>query len=151
MKRPTLTVAEVTTITTAVMLGLTDEATLSLIFDQHNRQIPGRTWRDWKVKHVQVKQAIAIGRANSEHVAAKVIWSAMSQTHDSSLAFKAAVHWERSRHGRKDVAEQRIDITSSDGSAGAVQIYLPDNGRGYSRRSNKSERPGSSSALCFKA
>jgi hypothetical protein len=150
-KRPTLSEAEVTTITTAVMLGLTDEATVALIFDQHDRQIPTRTWRDWKTGHPQVKQAIAIGRANSEHVAAKVIWSAMSQTHDSSLAFKAAVHWERSRHGRKDVAEQRIDITSSDGSAGAVQIYLPDNGRGYSRRSNKSERPGSSSALCFKA
>jgi len=130
MKRPTLTVAEVTTITTAVMLGLTDEATLSLIFDQHNRQIPGRTWRDWKVKHVQVKQAIAIGRANSEHFAARTIWSAMTQTHDQPLAFNAAIHWERSRHGRKDVAERRVDITSHDGSAGVVQIYLPDNGRG---------------------
>jgi len=119
MKRPTLTVAEVTTITTAVMLGLTDEATLSLIFDQHNRQIPGRTWRDWKVKHVQVKQAIAIGRANSEHFAARTIWSAMTQTHD-----------QPPRHGRKGVAERRVDITSHDGSAGVVQIYLPDNGRG---------------------
>jgi hypothetical protein len=73
--------------------------------------------------------AIQDGFANSEHMAARTLWGSMTQERDPGLAFKAAVHWERSRHGRRDVQEQKIDITSSDGSANTVQIYIPDNSR----------------------
>jgi hypothetical protein len=76
-----------------------------------------------------VKSALERGFSNSEHVAARSIWTAMTQTQDLNLAFKAAVHWERSRHGRKDVAEQQINLTNSNDSTAGVRIYLPHNSR----------------------